>query len=136
MQCSGGHSEIPGRIGESNQRYFNARRKIIPSRVIIDKDRSKRIEVERRVTELEKKLALVRELVFVEGGAKINDETKEKLNFLNTTNSILVLEEVPGRASRLNTISEAMNSTGSLLCELSYSRSEDDLDPAELICGK
>ncbi|PSN58112.1 hypothetical protein C0J52_01017 [Blattella germanica] len=99
-------------------------------------ERSKRIEVERSVTELEKKLALVRELVYVEGGAKINDETKEKLNFLNTTNSMLVQEEVPGRASTLNTINEAMNSTGSLLCELSYSRLEDDLDPAELICGK
>jgi hypothetical protein len=61
----------------------------------------------------------VRDLVFVEGCGKINDETKEKLGFLNMTcNSIAGHDEVGGfqdRASRLNTISEAMDSTGKWL---------------------
>jgi len=64
----------------------------------------------------EKKLQLVRDLVFVEGCGKINDETKEKLGFLNTTcNSFAVNDEVGGghnKGSRLDTINEAMNSTG------------------------
>jgi hypothetical protein len=58
----------------------------------------------------------VRDLVFIEGCGKINDETKEKLGFLTmTSNSIAGHDEVAGghdRASRLNTISEAMDSTG------------------------
>jgi hypothetical protein len=61
-------------------------------------------------------LNLVRDLVFVEGCGKINDETKEKLEFLTmTSNSVAGHDEVAGgrdRASRLNTISEAMDSTG------------------------
>ena len=60
----------------------------------------------------EKKLYLVRELVFVDGGAKINDETREKLNFLNTISTNLTLHEEGGHGSRLSTITEAMNSTG------------------------
>jgi hypothetical protein len=67
----------------------------------------------------EKKLNLVRDLVFVEGCGKINDETREKLGFLNMTcNSFAGHDEVGGfqdRASRLNTISEAMDSTGKWL---------------------
>lgn len=58
----------------------------------------------------------MRDLVFIEGCGKINDETKEKLGFLNmTSNSFAGRDEVGGghdRASRLNTISEAMDSTG------------------------
>jgi hypothetical protein len=64
----------------------------------------------------EKKLNHVRELVFVEGCGKINDETKEKLGFLDmTSNSFAGHGEVEGfqeRPSRLNTIDEAMDSTG------------------------
>lgn len=64
----------------------------------------------------EKKLQLVRDLVFVEGCGKINDETKEKLGFLNSTcNSFAANDEVGGghnKGSRLDTINEAMNSTG------------------------
>lgn len=61
----------------------------------------------------------MRELVFVGGCGKINDETKEKLGFLNMTcNSFAGHDEVVGgqdRASRLNTINEAMDSTGTFL---------------------
>jgi hypothetical protein len=64
----------------------------------------------------EKKLQLVRDLVFVEGCGKINDETKEKLGFLNTTcNSFAGNDEAGGGQSKglkLDTINEAMNSTG------------------------
>jgi hypothetical protein len=58
----------------------------------------------------------VRDLVFVEGCGNINNETREKLGFLNmTSNSFAGRDEVVGghdRASRLNTISEAVDSTG------------------------
>jgi hypothetical protein len=58
----------------------------------------------------------VRDLVFVEGCGTINDETKEKLGFLNmTSNSVAGRDEVAGgrdRAARLNTITEAIDSTG------------------------
>ena len=51
--------------------------------------------------------------MFVDGGARINDETREKLNFLNTmTISTIGHEDIVGHGSRLTTISEAMNSTG------------------------
>lgn len=58
----------------------------------------------------------MRDLVFIEGGGKINDETKEKLGFLTTTcNSFTGHDEAGGgqnKGSRLDTINEAMNSTG------------------------
>lgn len=61
----------------------------------------------------------MRDLVFVEGGGKINDETKEKLGFLNvTSNSIAGCDEIGGfqdKFPRLNTINEAMDSTGKWL---------------------
>jgi len=58
----------------------------------------------------------MKDLVFVEGCGKTNDETKEKLGFLNTTcKNLAASDEVGGshnKDSRLDTINEAMNSTG------------------------
>ena len=60
----------------------------------------------------EKKLQLLRYLVFVEGCGKMNDETREKLGLLNTTSNSLEVGGGHNKASRLGTINEAMNSTG------------------------
>lgn len=114
--------------------------KLNHARHMLDKEKKKRLEAEGNSAAVEKKLNLVRDLVFVEGCGDINDETREKLGFLNmTSNSFAGRDEVGrghDRASRLNTISEAMDSTGSLLSDLSYSRSEDDLDSTLTRCGK
>ncbi|XP_069683890.1 rac GTPase-activating protein 1 [Periplaneta americana] len=126
-------------LEKSNQNVSSLEGKLYHARRIIDKERKKHQEAETYVASLEKKLNLVRELVFVEGGGKINDETKEKLGFLNTTgNSFAAHDDARGndRGSRLNTISEALDSTGSLLTDLSYSRSEDDLDSTLTRSGK
>jgi hypothetical protein len=59
---------------------------------------------------------LLRDLAFVEGCGKINDDTKKKLGFLNATcNSFAANDEVGGghnKGLRLDTINEALDSTG------------------------
>ncbi|GBP85322.1 Mariner Mos1 transposase [Eumeta japonica] len=59
------------------------------------------------------------DLLFNDNRTKLNDETLQKLAFLNGT-----AQEQHGK---LNGVPE-LNSTGTLLSEMSYSRSEDDLD--------
>lgn len=85
--------------------------KLNHARHMLDKEKKKRLEAEGNSAAVEKKLNLVRDLVFVEGCGNINDETREKLGFLNmTSNSFAGRDEVGrghDRASRLNTISEA-----------------------------
>ncbi|GBP94252.1 Rac GTPase-activating protein 1 [Eumeta japonica] len=66
-----------------------------------------------------KLLEMARDLLFNDNRTKLNDETLQKLAFLNGT-----AQEQHGK---LNGVPE-LNSTGTLLSEMSYSRSEDDLD--------
>lgn len=127
-------------LEKANQNITVLDAKLNHARRMLDKEKKKRLEAENNSIALEKKLQLVRELVFVEGCGKINDETKEKLGFLNTTCNSFAGNDEAGvghsKGSRLDTINEAMDSTGSLLSDLSYSRSEDDLDSTLTRCGK
>ncbi|XP_023715210.1 rac GTPase-activating protein 1 isoform X2 [Cryptotermes secundus] len=131
---------LQAELEKANQNNTVLEAKLKHARLMLDKEKKKRLLAEGSSAAMEKKLNLVRDLVFVEGCGKINDETKEKLGFLNvTTNSFAGYDEVAGghdTAPRLHTISEAMDSTGSLLSDLSYSRSEDDLDSTLTRCGK
>ncbi|XP_034230462.1 rac GTPase-activating protein 1 [Thrips palmi] len=55
---------------------------------------------------------------------KLPEETREKLSFINQTSHSGIPNNI---ADRLDTIAE-LDSTGSLMSDMSYSRSEDDLD--------
>ncbi|XP_049777491.1 rac GTPase-activating protein 1 [Schistocerca cancellata] len=101
------------------------------ARRIVDMEKKKRRQAEEERDSLEKQIGLVREVVFIEN--RINDETKERLAFLNNTasRSRVSIGRQDGNileAQRLSAIKEDCDTTGSLLSDLSYSRSEDDLD--------
>ncbi|XP_063974743.1 rac GTPase-activating protein 1-like [Diachasmimorpha longicaudata] len=111
-------------------------RKLSHARRLLDEEKRRRRLAEDQRNSLERQIALARDLLFNDGGRNLNDETREKLQFLNNTT-------LNGRYShphlrdlqndKLNTIAE-LDSTGSLLSDLScFSKSEDDLDASALL---
>ncbi|XP_011300872.1 rac GTPase-activating protein 1-like [Fopius arisanus] len=111
-------------------------RKLSHARRLLDEEKRRRRLAEDQRNSLERQIALARDLLFNDGGRNLNDETREKLQFLNNT----TLNGRPSNAhlkdlqnEKLNTIAE-LDSTGSLLSDLScFSKSEDDLDASALL---
>ncbi|XP_012282678.1 rac GTPase-activating protein 1 [Orussus abietinus] len=111
-------------------------RKLSHARRLLDEEKRKRRIAEEQRNSLERQIALARDLLFNDGGRNLNDETREKLQFLNNTT-------LNGRHSnpnikdpyteKLNTIAE-LDSTGSILSDMScFSKSEDDLDTSIIL---
>lgn len=88
-------------------------------RKLLDGEKRERNVVLKKYSELNKLLEMARDLLFNDNRTKLNDETLQKLAFLNGT--------AQQDHAKLTGIPE-LNSTGTLLSEMSYSRSEDDLD--------
>ncbi|KAJ2948903.1 hypothetical protein O0L34_g5835 [Tuta absoluta] len=88
-------------------------------RKLLDSEKRERNIVLKKYSELNKLLDMARDLLFNDNRAKLNDETLQKLAFLNGT--------AQDHNAKLSNVPE-LNSTGTLLSEMSYSRSEDDLD--------
>ncbi|XP_026327515.1 rac GTPase-activating protein 1-like [Hyposmocoma kahamanoa] len=88
-------------------------------RKLLDSEKRERNVVLKKYSELSKLLDMARDLLFNDNRAKLNDETLQKLAFLNGT--------AQEHNAKLANVPE-LNSTGTLLSEMSYSRSEDDLD--------
>ncbi|KAI5646644.1 rhoGAP domain-containing protein [Phthorimaea operculella] len=88
-------------------------------RKLLDSEKRERNIVLKKYSELSKLLDMARDLLFNDNRAKLNDETLQKLAFLNGT--------AQDHNAKLSNVPE-LNSTGTLLSEMSYSRSEDDLD--------
>ncbi|XP_041978774.1 rac GTPase-activating protein 1 [Aricia agestis] len=89
-------------------------------RKLLDGEKRERNVVMKKYNELSKLLDMARDLLFNDNRAKLNDETLQKLAFLNGTAQ-------QDHNAKLCGVPE-LNSTGTLLSEMSYSRSEDDLD--------
>ncbi|XP_053609248.1 rac GTPase-activating protein 1-like isoform X1 [Plodia interpunctella] len=89
-------------------------------RKLLDGEKRERNIVLKKYSELSKLLEMARDLLFNDNRAKLNDETLQKLAFLNGTAQ-------QDHNAKLTGVPE-LNSTGTLLSEMSYSRSEDDLD--------
>lgn len=89
-------------------------------RKLLDGEKRERNIVLKKYSELSKLLDMARDLLFNDNRAKLNDETLQKLAFLNGTAQ-------QDHNAKLHGVPE-LNSTGTLLSEMSYSRSEDDLD--------
>nr|XP_032517354.1 rac GTPase-activating protein 1-like [Danaus plexippus plexippus] len=89
-------------------------------RKLLDGEKRERNVVMKKYNELSKLLDMARDLLFNDNRAKLNNETLQKLAFLNGTAQ-------QDHNAKLNGVPE-LNSTGTLLSEMSYSRSEDDLD--------
>ncbi|KAL4705897.1 hypothetical protein ACJJTC_017479 [Scirpophaga incertulas] len=89
-------------------------------RRLLDGEKKERNIVLKKYSELSKLLEMARDLLFNDNRNKLNDETLQKLAFLNGTAQ-------QDHNARVNGAPE-LNSTGNLLSEMSYSRSEEDLD--------
>ncbi|KAG7211007.1 hypothetical protein KM043_016375 [Ampulex compressa] len=112
-------------------------RKLSHARRLLDEEKRRRRMVEEQRNTLERQITMARDLLFNDGGRNLNDETREKLQFLNNTtingrHSNIHIKDMHSN-DRLNTIAE-LDSTGSILSDLScFSKSEDDLDTSVII---
>lgn len=97
--------------------------KLVLARKLIDQEKSLRKQAEERCELMVRQLQMVKELLFTDNNRQTLEETKEKLKFLNTNTKY----SCDGNANRLNRISE-LDSTESVISDLSYSRSEEELD--------
>lgn len=106
------------------------------ARRLLDEEKMKRRHAEDERNSLERQIKLARDLLFNDGGRNINDETREKLQFLNSASMNGFHGNAYGKdyyTDRLNPIAE-LDSTASILSDLScYSKSEDDLDTSFIL---
>ncbi|OAD60257.1 Rac GTPase-activating protein 1 [Eufriesea mexicana] len=133
QECQRLHSALE----KAHQEATDLDRKLSHARRLLDEEKRKRRAVEEQRNSLEKQIAMARDLLFNDGGRNLNDETREKLQFLNNTtlngrHSNIHIKDVH-QNDKLNTIAE-LDSTGSILSDLScFSKSEDDLDISAII---
>ncbi|XP_033185778.1 rac GTPase activating protein tumbleweed [Bombus vancouverensis nearcticus] len=134
QECQRLHSALE----KSHQEAADLDKKLSHARRLLDEEKRRRRTVEEQRNSLEKQIAMARDLLFNDGGRNLNDETREKLQFLNNTtlngrhSNIYNIKDVH-QNDKLNTIAE-LDSTGSILSDLScFSKSEDDLDISAII---
>ncbi|XP_076679620.1 rac GTPase activating protein tumbleweed [Andrena cerasifolii] len=132
QECQRLHSALE----KAHQEAADLDRKLSHARRLLDEEKRKRRTVEEQRNSLERQMAMARDLLFNDGGRNLNDETREKLQFLNNTTlngrpSNMHIKDLQN--DKLNTIAE-LDSTGSILSDLScFSKSEDDLDNSVII---
>ncbi|XP_051153061.1 rac GTPase-activating protein 1-like [Leptopilina boulardi] len=123
-------------LEKSHQEASTLDKMLSHARRLLDEEKMKRRHAEDERNSLERQIKLARDLLFNDGGRSINDETREKLQFLNSTSINGFQNNAYGRdycTERLNTITE-LDSTASILSDLScYSKSEDDLDTSFIL---
>lgn len=136
---------LQSELDKANHDIGDFTNKLSHARKLLDQERKIRRRAEEERNSFEKQMAMARDLLFNDQQkTRLPDETREKLAFLNNTSIRSSLDGGHGGmgafGSRLNTINEInsneMNSTGSLLSDLSYSRSEDDLDTSAIHSGR
>ncbi|XP_015522707.1 rac GTPase-activating protein 1 [Neodiprion pinetum] len=133
QECQRLHSALE----KSHLESADLERKLSHARRLLDEEKRRRRIVEDQRNSLERQISMVRDLFLHDGGRNLNDETREKLQFLNNTtlnnrSSNVHLKDLH-HADKLNTIAE-LDSTGSLLSDLScFSKSEDDLDASVML---
>ncbi|KAJ8682974.1 hypothetical protein QAD02_018766 [Eretmocerus hayati] len=132
QECQRLHSALE----KAHHEAANLDRKLNHARRLLDEEKKKRRTAEDQRNSCERQITLVKDLLLNDGGRNLNDETREKLQFLNNTsmhgrhNSTSTRDHLH---DKLNTITE-LDSTGSLLSDLScISRSEDDLDTSIIL---
>ncbi|KAJ1520156.1 hypothetical protein ONE63_004372 [Megalurothrips usitatus] len=96
------------------------------ARKLLDAEKRAHKSAQQEKRSVEVQLSMIRDILQDQRN-KLHEEAKEKLSFLNQTDRS-GHNGIPNNiADRLDTIAE-LDSTGSLLSDLSYTRSEDDLD--------
>ncbi|XP_039753641.1 rac GTPase-activating protein 1-like [Pararge aegeria] len=112
------NARLQGELDEALKTLSKWENKFAHVRKLLDGEKRERNIVLKKYNDLSKLLDMARDLLFNDNRAKLNNETLQKLAFLNGTAQ---------HDAKLTGVPE-LNSTGTLLSEMSYSRSEDDLD--------
>ncbi|CAK1579962.1 unnamed protein product [Parnassius mnemosyne] len=107
-------------LDEAHRTLAKSEAKFAHVRKMLDGEKREKNIYLKKYNEQSKLLDMARDLLFNDNRAKLNDETLQKLAFLNGTAQ-------QDHNAKLTGVPE-LNSTGTLLSEMSYSRSEDDLD--------
>ncbi|XP_068633365.1 rac GTPase-activating protein 1 [Battus philenor] len=107
-------------LDEAHRIITKSEAKFAHVRKMLDGEKREKNIYLKKYNEQSKLLDMARDLLFNDNRAKLNDETLQKLAFLNGTAQ-------QDHNAKLSGVPE-LNSTGTLLSEMSYSRSEDDLD--------
>ncbi|KPI98652.1 Rac GTPase-activating protein 1 [Papilio xuthus] len=107
-------------LDEAHRTLTKSEAKFAHVRKMLDGEKREKNIYLKKYNEQSKLLDMARDLLFNDNRAKLNDETLQKLAFLNGTAQ-------QDHNAKLTGVPE-LNSTGTLLSEMSYSRSEDDLD--------
>ncbi|KAG6449021.1 hypothetical protein O3G_MSEX005828 [Manduca sexta] len=113
-------ARLQAELDEAHRTITKSETKFAHVRKLLDSEKRERNIIMKKYNELSKLLDMARDLLFNDNRAKLNDETLQKLAFLNGTAQ-------QDHNAKLTGVPE-LNSTGTLLSEMSYSRSEDDLD--------
>uniref|UniRef100_A0A1B6HUN1 Rho-GAP domain-containing protein n=1 Tax=Homalodisca liturata TaxID=320908 RepID=A0A1B6HUN1_9HEMI len=111
-------------LDESKKENINLDMKLTTARKLLDQEKLKKQRAEEERNKIELQLQMVRDLLFADNRNLIHDETKEKLKFLNSTVRSRISNDYNDRLSAI----QELDSTGSMLSDLSFSRSDDDLD--------
>ncbi|XP_014475260.1 PREDICTED: rac GTPase-activating protein 1-like [Dinoponera quadriceps] len=131
QECQRLHSALD-KVHRNNN---SLERKLDHARRNLEEEKYKRRVAEEQKNSLERQITMAKDLLFNDGGRNINDETREKLQFLNNTTlnrqSNIHVQDM--HIDKLNTIAE-LDSTGSILSDLNcLSKTEDDLDTSVIL---
>jgi Rac GTPase-activating protein 1 len=129
---------LQGALDAKTQENTDMEHKLMKARKLLDIEKQCTRNARRERDDLAGQIHLVRELLFKDKGScnKLSDDMRHKLAFLHN-NNVESDWDMPGNNGhyQLSAIKE-INSTGSILSDFSYSRSEDDLDGSVMQAGK
>ncbi|XP_059475625.1 rac GTPase-activating protein 1 [Neocloeon triangulifer] len=123
---------LQAKLADSNHALSEMENKLEHARNLLDQEKRQRRKIEHERDALEKQISLVRDML---ENNKVNDETREKLAFLGNISSGHVRHESEVRHVPLDVINE-FETTGSILSELGYSQSDDEMEVSILRNGK
>ncbi|XP_014236380.1 rac GTPase-activating protein 1-like [Trichogramma pretiosum] len=124
-------------LDKAHQEAADLDRKLCHARRLLDDEKKKRKIAEDERLASDRHMMLIRDILFMNGGRVINDDTREQIQHLiNGTLSKGRKSSGKEHTNGLNTIAE-LDSTGTLLSDLShFSKSEDDLDASIILQEK
>uniref|UniRef100_A0A1B6DTY9 Rho-GAP domain-containing protein n=1 Tax=Clastoptera arizonana TaxID=38151 RepID=A0A1B6DTY9_9HEMI len=128
LECENEKNKLALALETSKKEISTLEHKLSIARRLIDQEKAQAKSVDEDRKALEHQLQTVRDILLTDERNKLHDETKEKLKFLNSTMNSRRSIDVFGRSNDHLSIIQELESTGSVLSDLSYSRSEDGLD--------
>ncbi|XP_054273060.1 rac GTPase-activating protein 1 [Macrosteles quadrilineatus] len=123
FECMQENRALKKSLNEAKKEINNLDSRLTTARKLLDQEKNMRHKAEEERMKTERQLQTVRTFLS-DTRNHLHDETREKLKFLDTTSRSRTSYDCMDRLSAIH----ELDSTGSILSDLSFSRSEDDLD--------